>query len=498
MKQTVSTNDKAAPAGTARLSRLQQDSPLAGHLTQLQAMMNGSPQGQALVQLQEESRHSSRVQTLMGLAANINQGALTPPQDLPQTEHTPSPTQASALPAVAQLGGKGKGKGKGRGKNKSKFNRKNKRLAKEMGFHVSDFGEEVSVGEIVAADEERVVEDMGPHTNHLANRVLPSGKKVALIGENHAETLQEEEQDYFTSHGSRYHHEISSLKQTYQESQDDSLTVQHDISKFAIENIPLRALSQVLEMIEDHKDFATKYIVPIQHFWADGTRLVEQITKAKNPNVRRKRTGKLDKLKETFGEETIPAMKDRNSLYLGSLNSLFDEMEATAAALAETTLNDEASKLDGLLKTAKEDFEAHEGLLSPEVVAVLQTERHFEILEQDVNRLEKFHAQMEELLPALQDFLRKVVGRQSPAAVPLQGTGTDTEDEVTKGRSEAMLNHAVWLSKNTSAGEVVKVGESHIGDMDGVAVDAEKLTIIHKDNYYEMQDATNTKLRKEE
>jgi hypothetical protein len=74
----VTRNDIAqkAAAGTARSWHPQQPTiPPDGQLTQLAAMMNGSPRAQALAQPNNAIQHSPRVQNLMSLATEINQNA---------------------------------------------------------------------------------------------------------------------------------------------------------------------------------------------------------------------------------------------------------------------------------------------------------------------------------------------------------------------------------------------------------------------------------------
>lgn len=412
----------------------------------------------------------------------------TEPQQMPLTKHPPvNPQDHASLAQVAQL----------KNGKKSKHDRKDRRLAKQTGFHLSELDEGVTAAQIVRAHEERYAdeppapEDMGTHTDHLAKRVLPTGTKVALIGENHAETSQLWEGSYFRARNLGYHHEVSSLQQTYVQRPSGALEVAHQLDNFAIENVPLRALSEVLDLVEYQKDFAATYIVPISNFWADCTKITEKMDTLVNAKLLGKLAKKLHLTKHDFATQTMPRISSSNSLYLSALNNLFGEMEATANSLQGTRWAAEATKLGDALKQAEENYEPHS--LSLSFVMELEESEHFEFLLKDIEALEKYQKTMENLLPALQSFLYKVIASQSPGAVQLGGTGTETEDQVSKGRSEAMVNNAVWLSENTSkTGEIVKVGESHINDINAVDVDAPKLNIIHMSDYYEMQDETNT------
>src|SRR5262249_23486745 len=71
---TASARSSAAPAVRSRTAQ-PQAGPAASRPAQLAAVINDSTQVTALAQLQDDLKQSSRVQNIMGLAAEINQGS---------------------------------------------------------------------------------------------------------------------------------------------------------------------------------------------------------------------------------------------------------------------------------------------------------------------------------------------------------------------------------------------------------------------------------------
>lgn len=387
----------------------------------------------------------------------------------------------------------------GNGK-KSKHNRKARSMAKPSGLYFGA-GEEVTPRIVAEAVEARDNEP-GLDTNHLAKKVLPGSKKVALVGENHGEVNTQLEDTYFTCQSLGYHHEISSYNNEYTETQG-KLHIQNDADDFAIENIPLRALSQVVDMIKWKDDLSKIYLPAIHTAWSECLILTSNMDKWKNTKMLSKAAKKLHRVKYTFITKTYPKIKDDTSLFMGPLNSLETEMLYSASGLEGTSVFEEGRQLYLDMYTAYTDFKAHIEIVpkffipedTEELNAIdeLETTEDFEDAWPAIQKLYDFDETLKDLLPKLQVFLKKVVAKQAPAAVTLAGTGTDTGDQITKGRSEAMLNNAIWLANNTTkAGEVVKVGDAHIDDVKTVRNRERKLAIITKSDYYLMQDQTNT------
>jgi hypothetical protein len=71
---TTNARSPAAPAVRSRAAQ-PQAGPAATRPTQLVAVINDSTQVTALAQLRDDLRQSSRVQNMIGLAAEINQGS---------------------------------------------------------------------------------------------------------------------------------------------------------------------------------------------------------------------------------------------------------------------------------------------------------------------------------------------------------------------------------------------------------------------------------------
>lgn len=340
------------------------------------------------------------------------------------------------------------------------------------------------------------IQRKGMDTADLVDSVLTGGKKVALVGENHSETLHKEEETYFGRHAVGYHTENSALTQSYGEAATGELSVMHDASAFAVENVPLRALSEVFDLEKDHDEFCKNYVVPVTHFWADGSKLVERMDKLVNPRMLARLARELHLLKHAFHSTGFARLKEESALYLGPLHNLMSEMDATVAALAGTNWQGEGAALAKEFDAAVLLFYLHDVQIE-HLMDTLETSEDFERFHTAVEWLEKYCEQMKELLPRLRIFLLKIISKQTPGEAAVPNAGTDSDTAITKGRSEAMLNSAAWLSRNTARREIVKVGESHIDDIDGVEIDADALDIIHKDDYYRMQDATGTQsLRK--
>lgn len=392
-----------------------------------------------------------------------------------------------------------------RGK-ETKHNRKTRSAAKHAGLHVDadEYLTARTLGDAVADRDDDDQQTPGLHTSHLADRVFSEGQKVVLAGERHDEVDPDQEGRYFRRFGYGYHTEISSYTNKYTEAADGTLSVKLDKDDFAVENIPLRALSQVLDMIEHKEIFRRDYVIPIKSFVIDCYRITSKMDQLVNPKMLGKLARRLHLLKRNFVQTTFPGLDAKATLFTSSMHAIDGELMHTYGALGGTRHEEEAGRRWLELLQLQQKFEAHleaipaffisadSGNLDP-ADEIETSDEVEEVIDTEIRLLDEYYAELDAMLLPLRDFLQRAVRAQAPAALQLAGTGVDTDNQVTTGRSEAMLTHARWLARRTSrSGELVKVGDQHITDIRQVAARQNEVRIIAKSDYDRMQDESNT------
>jgi hypothetical protein len=315
-----------------------------------------------------------------------------------------------------------------------------------------------------------------------------------MIGENHGETMQILEKAYFEDKGNNYHTETSSYTQTYNEAEEGVLSVSLDADDFSVENVPMRTLSHVYDLITYQQMYQQKFYTPVQHFYVDCYSPLDKLTHLKNEKMIAKEKAKLAKAKKEFDEITKDKIYEDASLYVNSMLEIVDHMQHTLEALTDTSWKGKVEALHAQFVEVMNFYEPFND--EKDNFININSLDDLGILEEAVKGLGEIHQRMPEIAIAAKNLLIEITAKQERGASQVPNAGTNNDDAVTKSRSEAMLNNANWLAENTDEYHVIKVGDAHISDMNGVDFDSDNLRIIAKDDYYQMQDETGTdKLR---
>ena len=193
-----------------------------------------------------------------------------------------------------------------------------------------------------------------------------------------------------------------------------------------------------------------------------------------------------------FHSNDAPNLWENATLFTAAFNNLSRELEGGTDALEETRWKDKLVKYLLIYDQESQKFFPAHGQMDD--VMDLETVEDFEQYDQNVVApLLTFYNYLPEWTPGLMDLLKIICSKQLRGPGTLEGIGLDNDDQITKGRSEAMINHSIWLSNNSNKeGEVIKVGDAHIDDLDGVDFTAPNLNVISKNQYYLYQDETET------